>query len=233
MIENGRTIAVNFRPGAGGNFVQNCLALSRYCVIRNLGYAEWQLRTPVDSAFYQQKLHWVLDTIQPGRFNTGWLGHELGSHSLIGFLFSDRRKITDADIPAVLHDAAIQGLWVTHTAHNHGWTEHLTRYWPLVRYINIHGETWAQRWSALKNHGLASPNGYPVVDPQGRSITEDWEPSPNAYEFDLDGNIDSELDFLSAMSTLYTWLEWEDFDQAPVAEYYRAYSLAHNQQSIV
>jgi hypothetical protein len=216
VIQNGHTIAVNFRPGAGGNFIQNCLGLSRHCVLRDQAYAEWQLSAQVDSAFYQQKLHWALDTIQPGKFSTTWLGHELGSHRLIGFLFSDSRKTTDDDIPQVLHQAAEQGLWVTHTAHNHGWTEHLTRYWPTVRYINVSGEQWAQRWMNVKNHAL--------------EWTE-WETSPKGYNFDFDAVVESEPAFLKAMQDLYTWLEWTDFEQTPVAEYYRAYKKAHDRQA--
>jgi hypothetical protein len=230
VIENGRTIAVNYRPGAGGNFVQNCLGLSRHCVLRDRKYAEWQLTATVDENFYQQKLAWAIETIQPGVIDAGWLGYELGANTFIGFIFSDSLKTTDTDIPKVLHQAAQQNLWVTHTAHNHGWTEHLTRYWPQVRYINVHGDTWAQRWMNVKNPGLPGPNGYPVTDPQGRVVNEDWEPSPVAYDFDIDAVINSESDFLQAMRTLYEWLEWDDFDQAPVAEYYRAYKQAHDQQ---
>jgi hypothetical protein len=217
VIENGRTIAVNYRPGAGGNFVQNCLGLSRHCVLRDLEYVAWQLDATVNVDFYQQKLCWALDTIQSGEFSTGWLGHELGSHRLIGFLFSDGLKTTDEDIPALLHKAAEQGLWITHTAHNYGWTEHLTRYWPTVRHINVCGETWAQRWMMVKNHNLEWRN---------------WDSSPNAYEFDIDSTINSERDFLQAMHSLYKWLEWDDFDQAPVAQYYRAYKQAHDRQPL-
>jgi len=195
--------------------VQNCLGLSRHCVLRDRDYVSWQLDATVDANFYQKKLSWVLDTIQIGTFSTTWLGYELGSHRLIGFLFSDSVKTTDADIPAVLHQAAEQGLWVTHTAHNHGWTEHLIRYWPEVRYINVRGDSWAQRWMNIKNHALD---------------WNEWEASPDAYEFDLDATINSELNFLSAMGSLYEWLEWDDFDQDLVAEYYRAYKQAHDQQ---
>lgn len=217
MIENGRTIAVNYRPGAGGNFVQNCLGLSRHCVLRDHKYAEWQLTARIDADFYQQKLTWSLDTIQPDRFDTGWLGHELGSHRLTGFLFSDSIKVTDLDIPAILHQSARQGLWVTHTSHNHGWTEHLTRYWPTVKYINVRGEAWARRWMMVKNHNLEWRN---------------WDSSPNAYEFDIDSTINSEQDFLQTVHSLYKWLEWDDFDQAPVAQYYRAYKQAHDRQPL-
>jgi hypothetical protein len=216
VIENGCTIAVNYRPGAGGNFVQNCLGLSRHCVLRDRKYAEWQLTATVDENFYQQKLACVIKTIQPGVIDAGWLGYELGAGTFIGFIFSDSRKTTDADIPEVLHQAAKQGLWTTHTAHNHGWTEHLTRYWPHMRYINVRGDAWARRWINIKNNELE---------------WRDWEPSPGAYEFDLDAVINSELDFLQSVQALYEWLEWDDFDQAPVAEYYRAYKQAHDQQT--
>ena len=212
MIANGKTIAVNYRPGAGGNFLQNCLGLSRHCVLRDLDYVQWQLQAQVDADFYQQKLSWVKSTVAPVPFDTSWLGYELGSHRLIGFLFSDSRPTTVQDIPAVVHDAAALGFWTTHTAHNHGWTEHLTRYWPQVRYVNVLGDNWAKQWMHVKNHTLE---------------WRVWKPSPDAYNFDFDTVIHSCHEFSTAMQDLYAWLGWDDFDHVPLAEYYDCYYQAH------
>ena len=218
MIKNGQAVGVNYRPGAGGNFVQNCLGLSRHCLLRHQDYATWQVNYhAIDSNFYQQKLQWVLQTIQPGKFSTTWLGYELGADKFLGFLFSDKRNTTPADFPNYIYQAAAQGIWVTHTAHNFGYFEHLHHWWPTVKHVNVHADQWAHRWMNIKNPELP---------------WDDWAPSPidTSFNFYLDDTIHSESQFLTAMKELYSWLEFDDFDQVPVADFYRAYVSAHAQQ---
>lgn len=217
MIKNGRIIAVNYSPGAGGNFVQNCLGLSRHCVLRDRNFVTWQLDATVDPDFYQQKLTWILDTIPPNIIDHNWVNYELGSHRLFGFKLSDEH--TDQDIPEVIHHAAEQGLWVTHGAHSHPYTSYFTCHWPEARYINVVAWAWARQWREIKKTNLISNEKQEQLGM--------WQASPNAYEFDLDSVINSESDFLQAIQALYKWMDWDDFDQAPIAEYYRAYKLAH------
>ena len=224
MITNGRIIAVNYSPGAGGNFVQNCLGLSRHCVLRDRNFVEWQLTATVGPDFYQQKLAWVLDTVPPV-IDHNWVNYELGSHRMIGFRMSDHTVCQD--IPIVIHQAAEQRLWVTQGIHSYSQTEYLLRCWPQVRYINVPGKMWAQQWCKIKKNKSIFGNKETQVIPWSYS---DWQASPNAYEFDIDATIYSELEFLQAMRALYEWIEWDDFDQAPVAEYYRAYKSAHDRQ---
>lgn len=224
MIKNGRIVAVNYFPGAGGNLVQNCMGLSRHCVLRDQNFVKWQLTATVDSAFYQQKLAWVLDTIPPV-IDHNWVNYELGSHRMIGFRISNHT--VSQDIPIAIHQAAEQGLWVIQGIHSHSQTEYLSQCWPQVQYINVLGEMWAQQWRKIKKNKSIFGNKETQGIPWSYS---EWQASPNAYEFDIDATIYSELEFLQAMRALYEWLEWDDFDQAPVAEYYRAYKQAHDRQ---
>jgi len=217
MIKNGRIVAVNYSPGAGGNFVQNCLGLSRHCVLRDQKYVAWQLGATVNADFYRQKLAWILDTIQPGTINNNWVGYELGSHRLFGFKLSSEH--TDQDIPQVIHQAAEQGLWITQGAHSHQYTDYFTCHWPEVRYINVVAWAWARQWREIKKTNL---------DKETQPKLGVWQPSPDAYEFDLDSAIESESKWLQNIQALYAWLEWDDFDRALIAEYYRAYKQAHD-----
>jgi hypothetical protein len=219
MIKNGRIIAVNYSPGAGGNFVQNCLGFSRHCVLRDQKYVDWQLTAAVDADFYRQKLAWVLETIPPDVIDHNWINYELGSHRLFGFKLSEEH--TDQDIPQVVHHAAEQGLWITHGAHSHPYTSHFTRHWPEVKYINVVAWAWARQWREIKKTNLTSSDN--------KKHLGVWQASPDAYDFDLDSAIESESKWLQNIQALYQWLEWDDFDQAPVAEYYRAYRQAHAQ----
>lgn len=223
MIVNGHLISVNYSPGAGGNFLQNCLGLSRHCVLRDKNYIEWQLTAPVDAEFYQQKLAWVLDTIQPGTFNNNWVEYELGSHRMFGFKLSSQH--TDQDIPKAVHQAAEHGAWVTHGVHSHAHTSNFICHWPEIKYINVVGWQWARRWREIKKHRPIFGNQEPQQKPT------QWEPSPNAYEFDFDTAIQFESSWLQNIQRLFNWLNWQDFDQVPVAEYYRAYKLAHDRQA--
>jgi hypothetical protein len=119
----------------------------------------------------------------------------------------------------VVHHAAEQGLWITHGAHSHPYTGHFTRHWPEVKYINVVAWAWARQWREIKKTNLTSGDKEKQLGV--------WQPSPDAYEFDLDSAIKSESKWLQNIQALYEWLEWDDFDQAPVVEYYRAYKLAH------
>lgn len=219
MIENGLAIAVNYRAGAGGNFLQNCLGLSRHCILRHRDWALQQLNYGApDAAFYQQKLDWALTTLGP--LSTGWLGHELGADTFIGFTFSAEQELTLADFPEAVHLAAQKGVWTTHTAHNYDYTAYIHRYWPTVRHVCVHGEQWADRWQPIKNPeldtGLEKTN-WPL------SIT----PEHIGFHFDMDCAMDSESYFLANIQNLYLWLEFDDFSAAPLVEFYRAYIDVH------
>ena len=219
MINNGRAIAVNYRPGAGGNFVQNCLALSKHCVFRHREWAQQQLDygNP-DPEFYQKKLEWALQTIAP--VGTTWLNYELGANTFVGFIFADSRPTVDSDFPDVIHRAAEQGLWTTHTAHNYGYTEHIHRYWPTVKHICVHGNNWADKWQPKKNPELN-------VENEKLGWVTSQTPADIGYHFDFDSAIDSEAAFVGAMENLYKWLDFDDFNPALVAEFYRAYAKVH------
>ena len=58
LIPNGQVIIFNFPAGAGGKMLQNCVGLSRHCVLNKAEYINWQINfsESISQAFYQQKL---------------------------------------------------------------------------------------------------------------------------------------------------------------------------------
>jgi hypothetical protein len=196
--------------------------------LRDRSFVEWQLGATVDQNFYKQKLAWVLATVPPDVIDHNWVNYELGSHRMIGFRMS--HYTVSKDIPIALHQAAEQGLWATHGTHLHYQTEYLSQCWPQVQYINVLGESWAQQWRKIKKNTSIFGDKEIQITPW---LYSERQASPGAYEFDLDAVIHSESNFLQAIRALYDWMEWDDFDQAPVAEYYRTYKQAHDQQFVL
>ena len=62
LIPNGRAIIFNFPAGAGGKMLQNCVGLSRYCVLNNAEALNWQVNYAgaFDQAYYYKKKAWCL-----------------------------------------------------------------------------------------------------------------------------------------------------------------------------
>jgi hypothetical protein len=208
MIEHGRIIAVNYVPGAGGKFIQNCLALSRYCAVKSLKFCDTD---------YDLKLNFLINTIPPPDRMHNWLGYELRDDFFFGRIFSDADHITSADLPVHLHQAADQQLWVTYTAHSHGAGEHVEKYWPTVRYVSlVNADQFIADWAKRKN-----PNSS-LIGPNRET------PSGLGFEFDIDSCIYNKELFLTQVHELYEWLGWDDFHQAPIDQYYCAYIAVHS-----
>lgn len=214
MITNGKIVAVNFVPGSGGKFIQNCLALSRHCVIKDPGYARWQIDRPFNGLLYDQKLAWLLKTIPPQELMHNWLQYELRDDHFFGRIFSD----TDSGepLPQLFDDIALKSQWVTYSAHSHGSAKHVERHWPEVRYLCVvNADRFIADWAEIKNHNTTN-------------LGTNWQtPEYLGFKFDMDSCIYNESAFLEQMRNVYKWLRWSDFDLAPIAEYYRAYIAIH------
>jgi len=219
MITNGRVIGVNFIPGSGGKFVQNCLALSRHCVLKTENAVRWQCQRPFNKTLYDQKLAWALKTIPPQEDMHNWLRYELRDDQFFGRVFSDTDELASTDLPEYLELAGQQQVWITYSAHSHGSAQHLEKYWPIVKYVClVNTDQFRADWAEIKNH-LNVPN----------SIGTDWQtPADEGFNFDIDSCIYDETKFLAQMRKLYEWLEWEDFDNTRVPEFYRAYIAIHS-----
>ena len=215
MIKNGRIVVVNFPAGGAGKFLQNCLALSRHCCVKDL-------KIPVGSS-YQTKLVRVLATVPPPGDMKYWLRYELNDSDYYGRVFNHSilTGFYATDFPQPIQDAAAAGLWVTYSAHNHGGAVYPHFFWPSVRYVC----TWPCKdfvasWAHIKNH-----NTGPSVD------WDNWDRTPDGqgFMFDIDNTIYHADLFLAQMSELYTWMGWTDFEQAKpyMSEYHAAYIAIH------
>jgi hypothetical protein len=133
MIPNGQIIAVNFLPGAAGKFIQNCLGLSRHCVLKKLGWLQWQIDCPVSQ--YSQKLRWALSTVPPADRTHDWLAYELRDDDFFGRIFYETSR--GLELPEHLYSIADAGLWCTYSSHSYGGAKLVEEYWPVVRYLEL------------------------------------------------------------------------------------------------
>lgn len=219
-IPDGRVIIFNFPAGAGGKMLQNCVGLSRYCVLTKLEYATWQLeyKEPVDDAFYQQKLDWVLGTLPSPRNMKSWLGFELGEFLLYGQNFKRFNDELPIEEPAI-YQLAKQGLWSTITVHNFESVEHYEKYWPTIQHVCLtNNEQFARKSLAKKNIELQYDVNWKRY---GRT------PADRCFEFDIDSCIYDTEKFVSQVQCLYEYLEFNDFHKELVEEYHTAYIQLH------
>jgi hypothetical protein len=227
MIENGQIVAVNFLPGAGGKFIQNCLALSKHCVLKHPDWTDWQLaQCEYNDAFYQQKLTWAASTVPDDM--AFWQQRELGDEQYYGrlFLSSTTKDLTADQLPVRLHQAAGQNLWCTYSAHNHSVIDYLHAYWPTVKVVNVWpARKFLEQWLPQKNHNLWQ--GFANLTDSEYDNYQGHSPKATSFWFDMDNTVHDNTAFLTQMNQLYTWLGWDDFDQAPVAEFHQIYQSAH------
>ena len=220
LIPNGQIIIFNFPAGAGGKMLQNCVSLSRHCVLTKLEYALWQLKYvgDFDPNFYQQKLGWVLATLPTKDEMIHWLEYELGETLLYGINFLEFNK----HIPVPnkeIYKLADKKLWSTVTVHNFGAVEHYINYWPNIKYVSlINNKIFAKKSLFLKNPNLKFDN--------------DWEnlghtPSGIGFKFDIDNTIYDTNKFLDQVEKLYEYLEFDDFQRDLISAYYSKYIELH------
>ena len=216
MIPGGQVVAVNFVPGAGGKFIQNCLALSQHCVFKRTDWAQHQLTHGAD---YSTKLVWALQTIPQSRNDfSRWLAYELGDDVFYGGLLRDGQP---QSFPDYVYEIAQAGLWSTYTSHNHGNAELCDQHWPCVRYVNVLGEQWARQWLPSKNAELAQTIPH-------------WQPAwhtrrAGEFDFDFDAVVHDRSLFLNTIEELFDFLGWNDFSSAcnSIDQFYQAYRVLH------
>jgi hypothetical protein len=217
LIENGKIIVVNFTPGAGGKFIQNCLSLSRYCVLKRADWASWQghLNGQWGFDYYLHKLLWALETIPPSQDRFWeWLAYELRDDWFYNGIFSDSIKRTPESFPEHIHLIARQGLWSTYSSHSSGSGEHCEKYWPTVKRINVLGDKFAAHWLPKKNQIL-------------KPGLEELATFPDAFNFDMDQEFYDYSKFSGGMRKMYEYVGFDDFDQVPLERFWRAYANIH------
>ena len=230
MIDNGQIVAVNFLPGAGGKFIQNCLSLSSHCVLKRSDWTDWQLaQTEYNTEFYQQKLDWAISTV-PNDMNY-WLASELRDDQYFDRLFLDSTTIglTADQLPARLHQVAQQHLWCTYSAHNHGVIEHLQKYWPTVKIVNVWpARKFLTQWLPQKNFNLWQ--NYINFTDEDYANYPGHSPADESFQYDMDNTFYHKQAFAEQMAALYEYLGYTDWAQAPVMAYYQHYRAQHELQ---
>jgi hypothetical protein len=219
LIPKGQLIAVNFPAGAGGKMLQNCIGLSRHCALVHGESAAWQLAWtgPCTDEYYQTKLRHMLTSL-PDPMGSDWLGHEFLTQDLFGI--DHTGFIAESPVAPVVYQLAEKGIWVTTTAHNYDYVnERLTRYWPVIRYVDVvNNEQFAKTWLSIKNGNLAYDQAWNTL---GRT------PQDRCFEFDLDSCIYDTTAFVQQIGKLYDHLEFDDFKPQLLAQFHERYIKLH------
>jgi len=221
LISNGQAIVFNFPAGAGGKMLQNCVGLSRYCVLNKQEYIAWQLRRPMpfESDFYEQKLKWILDCIPPNAsLVKDWLAFEMdkdGPHGIGIFDFKKRTPVTNPDT----YELAKAGLWCTLSVHNFDSAIYYQKYWPTLRHVSlVNCEKFAKITLPKKNKHLEFDTDWKTL-----GVT----PPGLGFEFDIDSCIYNTEAFVQQVEQLYKYLEFDDFNKDYVAPYHTRYIELH------
>jgi len=220
LIPNGKIIIFNFPAGAGGKMLQNCVGLSRHCVLMKLEYAQWQIAYSgnINNEFYQQKLNWILQTLPTKDKMYQWYNYEHGEKTLYGIDYSGFKA--HVPIPnAEIYQLAEHNLWSTVTVHNFVATEHYRYYWPTVSYVTlVNSQAWVDRCATIKCPGLIKD-----LDWSTNGIT----PKGLGFEFDIDTSMLDTDKFLNQIKLLYEYLNFDDFPQDYINEYHTRYIELH------
>jgi hypothetical protein len=218
LIPNGQVIIFNFPAGAGGKMLQNCVGLSRHCVLSKLEYAQWQLNIEVNQSFYKQKLLWILKTLPTKNNIYRWLSYEFSELEIYGINFLGFNK--HVPIPnKVMYKLADKKLWSTVTVHNFGAVEHYVNYWPIVKHVSlVKNQIFGQKSLSLKNPALKFDNDW---------VTSGYTPNGLSFEFDVDNTIYDTNKFVDQVEKLYEYLEFNDFRPDLIAAYHSKYIELH------
>jgi len=218
LIPNGQVIIFNFPAGAGGKMLQNCVGLSRYCVLNKLDYARWQMDAIANQNFYTQKLSWIIQTLPAKNKMHEWLSYEFSEMAIYGINFLGFNK--HVPIPnKEIYMLADKKLWSTVTVHNFGSIEHYSNYWPVIKHVClINNENFGRKSLKLKNPNLSFDNDWAT---RGRT------PTGLGFDFDIDSNIYDSNKFLKQIEQLYQYLEFDDFKPEYILEYYKQYMQLH------
>jgi hypothetical protein len=205
LIPNGQVIIFNFPAGAGGKMLQNCVGLSRYCVLNHADALSWQVNYTgeFDQAYYRKKQSWLMNTIPRTRHDMGnWLTYEIDHYNPHGFGFNGFQVHKTPVTNQNYYLAAEQGLWATITVHNSGAAGYYPAYWPTCQHVDlVNNRQFAARSLALK-----------LPDQQ---YDQDWDTLGRTqgpcFEFDIDGTIWHPARFEAELRRLYDYLGFNDF----------------------
>lgn len=201
--------------------IQNCIGLSRHCVLTRLKWAKWhflQNESLIDS-FYRQKLKWVLSTLPNNyQYLHKWLEYELREEFLYGLNYLDFKKSFRVPEP-LIYKLPSKNLWSTMTTHNYESSHYYKNYWPQIKHVSLTNcNKFGSRSLILKNKEVAfdytwAKNGY--------------TPRKRCFSFDIDSCIFNTTQFAKQVRELYDYLEFDDFQFELIEKYHSEYIKLH------
>jgi len=220
LIPDGQVIIFNFPAGAGGKMLQNCVGMSRHCVLPNADHISWQInfRQDINQLFYQQKLKFILRTIPDPDNVKNWLAFEMDKDDPCGIGLFDFRNYIPVSNPDI-YTLAKQNLWMTLTVHNFAASEYYKSYWPTIKHVClVNNEKFAKSALPKKNNKLNYDNDWTSLG---------YTPAGLGFDFDIDSTVFDTNKFLDQVEMLYEYLGFDDFKAEYIKEYHTRYIELH------
>jgi hypothetical protein len=239
-------VIIQFPRFAGGKFISNCLALSKYAVPQDATTANYLLENPDD---YNYRFNQVSKTL-PGTVAEmrNWIAnYEFGdrqqepslaalSSSSLNFFLVAHQPNNTVELLALWKNAKViiltnfrQFSNISCVRKSNGETiERVSSNYCVEKYSLLKGDSWPtwDEFNAAKFDAVNIPNlPMPVRD----EISNFYPSNINAATlgFDIDNSIFDKPKFLSAMETLYHQLTYDDFNCKLVGDFWQYYIDLH------
>ena len=238
-------IIIQFPPFAGGKFITNCLALSKYAVPQDAKIANYLIQNPDD---YDYRFSQVVKTIPENTIEMKkWRAK---------YEYGDNQQ---APALAQLSNSDQNFFLVAHQPFN---TTELLTLWKNAKLIiltnsrkfsdiaiklksndltveGVSGNTCVEKYSLLKgsdwptwdqfNEAKFNCNNIPSLSMSIREEILQFYPTNYAYTmgFDIDNSIFEKTKFLSSIEILYKQLDYDDFNSILIGDFWQKYINLH------
>ena len=238
-------IIIQFPPFAGGKFITNCLALSKYAVPQDAKIANYLIQNPDD---YDYRFSQVVKTIPENTIEMKkWRAkYEYGDNqqapALAQLSNSDQNFFLVANQP--FNTTELLTLWknakliiLTNSRKFSDIAIKLKSNDLTVE--GVSGNTCVEKYSLLKgsdwptwdqfNEAKFNCNNIPSLSMSIREEILQFYPTNYAYTmgFDIDNSIFEKTKFLSSIEILYKQLDYDDFNSILIGDFWQKYINLH------
>lgn len=237
---------MQFPRFAGGKFISNCLALSKYAVPQDTRTARYLLNNPDD---YNYRFNQVTKTLPPTNAEMkNWISkYEFGdrqqepllaqlSNSNINFFLTSHQPRSTLELLALWKNAKLIVLTnfrqfsdIACKLKSNGETiESVSGNYCIEKYNLLKGNSWPT-WDKL-NVAKFDVNNISNLSMSTKDEISNFYPANTAavtLGFDIDNSIFDKSKFLSAMETLYHQLTYDDFNSKLVGDFWQSYINLH------
>jgi hypothetical protein len=245
-------VIIQFPQFAGGKFISNCLALSKYAVPQDAVTANYLLDNPDDYNYrFNQVTKTLPSTVAEMR---NWISkYEFGdrqqktslaslSNSNLNFFFTAHQPYNTAELLTLWKNAKVLILTnfrqfsdISCKLKNNGETiESISGNYCVEKYNLLKGPSWptwkdfnTAKFNINNISNLPTSIRYEILEFYITSNTD-------TIGFDIDNSIFEKSKFLSAIETLYHQLKYDDFNSKLVGDFWQSYIDLHidNHQNI-